>query len=396
MILYTYINCHAEPPNITKQKTLQYIVKRIVITYDNSGIEQYKKRDHFCCCSAGSIAAARKAQSASKKKKGPPKKKKAALWCPSVGRSGGPVFPAVSSVGGSFCCLHTITSPPPPPVTLPTQHPTYATIVTASLAQCTAVASKKENVILLKNNASITRPPSGRAPLIPLPRNARDVRRVFCPYFCYWPAAARHDTWVSNRYPRPRTSTLAARPTCATKDVTRWFSRWWCGSIVSTSTPKAAVVLFIQYTYKKRLSCGVAPFSFKSTKEDPIVVVSVMACHLPAWPLVGTTGACLMTSSFTVAAWFLAIAHLGATVAGESVMDLRSFSTSECWLSIPMWNLNVQLRHIAIQKWWQQRPRICSVRSLCVASVALALVFMPGLYSTAYRATFPAFLCGCL
>ena len=34
--------------------------------------------------------------------------------------------------------------------------------------------------------------------------------------------------------------------------------------------------------------------------------------------------------------------------------------------------------------------------SLCVASVALALVFMPGLYSTAYRATFPAFLCGCL
>ena len=29
--------------------------------------------------------------------------------------------------------------------------------------------------------------------------------------------------------------------------------------------------------------------------------------------------------------------------------------------------------------------------SLCVASVALALVFMPELYSTAYRATFPAF-----
>ena len=34
--------------------------------------------------------------------------------------------------------------------------------------------------------------------------------------------------------------------------------------------------------------------------------------------------------------------------------------------------------------------------SLCVASVALALVFMPGLYPTAYRATFPAFLCGWL
>ena len=34
---------------------------------------------------------------------------------------------------------------------------------------------------------------------------------------------------------------------------------------------------------------------------------------------------------------------------------------------------------------------ICVVISLCVASVALALVFMPGLYSAAYRATFPAF-----
>ena len=33
----------------------------------------------------------------------------------------------------------------------------------------------------------------------------------------------------------------------------------------------------------------------------------------------------------------------------------------------------------------------CVFISLCVASVALALVFMPGLYSTAYRATFPAF-----
>ena len=34
---------------------------------------------------------------------------------------------------------------------------------------------------------------------------------------------------------------------------------------------------------------------------------------------------------------------------------------------------------------------ICVFISLCVASVALALVFMPGLYSTAYRVTFPAF-----
>ena len=34
---------------------------------------------------------------------------------------------------------------------------------------------------------------------------------------------------------------------------------------------------------------------------------------------------------------------------------------------------------------------ICVSISLCAASVALALVFMPGLYPTAYRATFPAF-----
>ena len=176
----------------------------------------------------------------------------------------------------------------------------------------------------------------------------------------------------------------------------RWFRRWWSGSIVSSPTPKAAVVLFVQSTYKNCLSCGVAPSSFESTREDSIVVVSVMACHLPAWPPVGTTGASLMGSSSTAAAWFLAIAHFGATVAGQSVMGLRPCSTSQCWLSIPMWNLNLQLRRIAIQKWRQQRPRICSVRSLCVASVALTPVFMPGLYSTAYRATFPAFLCGCL
>ena len=40
-ILYTYyINRHAEPPNITKQKTL--CVQRVVIIYDNSGLERYK------------------------------------------------------------------------------------------------------------------------------------------------------------------------------------------------------------------------------------------------------------------------------------------------------------------------------------------------------------------
>ena len=78
------------------------------------------------------------------------------------------------------------------PVPLPTQHPTYDTIVVASLAQCTAVAAKKENVIVLENKASTTCPPSGRAPLTPLPGNAHDFRPLFCPYFCYWPAAARH------------------------------------------------------------------------------------------------------------------------------------------------------------------------------------------------------------
>ena len=36
-------------------------------------------------------------------------------------------------------------------------------------------------------------------------------------------------------------------------------------------------------------------------------------------------------------------------------------------------------------------PSVFLFISLCVAPVALALVFMPGLYSTAYRATFPAF-----
>ena len=247
-------------------------------------------------------------------------------------------------------------------------------------------------MIILKNNASITRPPSGRAPLTPRPRNARDFRSVFCPYFCYWPAAARHPGFQplsppSNLHSPP--VRLVPRRTLRSGSAGGGLVR-----LFLPRHPKAAVVLFIQSTYKNRLSCGVAPFSFKSTKEDSIVVVSVMASHLPAWPPVDTTGASLMTSSSTVAAWFLAIAYFGATVAGQSVMGLRLCSTSQCWLIIPMWNLNLQLRCIAIKQWRQQRPRICSVRSLCVASVALVLVFMPGLYSTAYRVTFPAFLCG--
>ena len=45
VILYTfYINRHAEPPSITKQKTLYDIVKRVVMIYDNSVIEPYKIR----------------------------------------------------------------------------------------------------------------------------------------------------------------------------------------------------------------------------------------------------------------------------------------------------------------------------------------------------------------
>ena len=42
-----------------------------------------------------------------------------------------------------------------------------------------------------------------------------------------------------------------------------------------------------------------------------------------------------------------------------------------------------------------QKPSVLW-RSPLLLSVALALVFMPGLYSIAYRATFPAFLCGCV
>ena len=95
---------------------------------------------------------------------------------------------------------------------------------------------------------------------------------------------------------------FAARSTCATKDVTRWFSRWWSGSIVSTPTPQGCCGSLYTVYIQNRLSCGVAPFPFKSTKEDPVVVVSAMACHLPAGTPVGTTGASLMISSTTVAA----------------------------------------------------------------------------------------------
>ena len=40
VILYTYTNRHAEPPSITKQETLSYIVKEVVIIYDRMGVDE--------------------------------------------------------------------------------------------------------------------------------------------------------------------------------------------------------------------------------------------------------------------------------------------------------------------------------------------------------------------
>ena len=157
-----------------------------------------------------------------------------------------------------------------------------------------------------------------------------------------------HDIRVSNRYPRPRTYPRRPFNLChegrheVVQQVVVWFDCFYrdiqgcCGSLYAVYIQKPSVLWR-------------APFSLKSTREDSIVVVSVMACHLPAWPPVGTNGASLMTSSSTVATSFLAIAHFGSTVACQSVMGLRPCSTSQCWLSIPMWNLNLQLRCIAKQ-----------------------------------------------
>ena len=41
VILYTYINRHADPPSVTKQKTTYYIVKMAVMIYDKRAIEPY-------------------------------------------------------------------------------------------------------------------------------------------------------------------------------------------------------------------------------------------------------------------------------------------------------------------------------------------------------------------
>ena len=141
---------------------------------------------------------------------------------------------------------------PPPLVPLPTHHPTYATIVAAFVAQCTAVASKQKNVILLNNNASITRVPSGRAPLTPLPRKVRDVRPVFCPYFCSWPAAARHPGFQP--LSRPRIYTRRPFNLCherryeVVEQVVVWFDCFYpdtqgcCGSLYTAYIQKPSVL----------------------------------------------------------------------------------------------------------------------------------------------------------
>ena len=74
---------------------------------------------HFCCCSAGYCGS----KGARRKQANPLPKKSIneSLYIfmllygarRSVGRSGGSVFPVVSSAGWRFCYLHTRTSPPP-------------------------------------------------------------------------------------------------------------------------------------------------------------------------------------------------------------------------------------------------------------------------------------------
>ena len=329
-----------------------------MIIYDKSGIEQYKNRGSFLllfcwllrldCCDSKS---ARREQ---QKKKSPPPKI-AALWCLSVDRSGGPVFPVVSSAGWRVCYLHTIT---PPSLPFHCQHSTHICPhndgVTSTMYCCCFKKRKRDPTKKQRVNHLS---PVWACALDPAWRNARDFPPVFCPYFCYWLAAAQHPDF------QPLSPPPNLHPPPVQLVPRRTLRGGSAGGLVRLFLPRHPRLLwFALYSHKNRLSCGVAPFSFKSTREDSIVVVSVMACHLLAWPPASTTGAALMASSSTVAAWFLTIAHFGATVAGQSVVVLRPCSTSQCWLSIPMWNLNLQLRCIAIQKWRQQRPRICSVR----------------------------------
>ena len=118
-----------------------------------------------------------------------------------------------------------------------------------------------------------------------------------------------YDETITNRHSRNDAAaclepTLTRRPfdLChegryeVVQQVVVWFDCFY------SDTPRLLWFSLYSLHTKNCPSCGVAPFSFKSTKEDPIVVVSAMACHLPAWPPVGTTGASLMISSSTVAA----------------------------------------------------------------------------------------------
>ena len=57
LYLYTYINRHAGPPNKTTQKTMRYIIKKVVIIYDNIAIEPYNNRVCFVWCPCMAINA---------------------------------------------------------------------------------------------------------------------------------------------------------------------------------------------------------------------------------------------------------------------------------------------------------------------------------------------------
>ena len=122
--------------------------------------------------------------------------------------------------------------------------------VTSTMYCCCFI---KENVILLKNNASITRPQPGRAPLTPIPKNARDFRPVLCSYFCYWLAATRHPGFQplsppSNLHPPP--VQLVPRRTCyeVVQQVVVWFDCFYsdtqgcCGSLYTVYIQKLSVL----------------------------------------------------------------------------------------------------------------------------------------------------------
>ena len=47
---YTYMNCQTRPPNNSKQKTMQYIIKEVVIIYDNNAPLDPKKVGAWVNC----------------------------------------------------------------------------------------------------------------------------------------------------------------------------------------------------------------------------------------------------------------------------------------------------------------------------------------------------------